>query len=108
MRGGKGFPKNTRMLSSLGLPCFGNMVLRSDARPSTLSSSAPWRTSRSCELPVGRSHLRVLFVFDPARRAVLLVGGNKAGQWQSWYRRAIPAAERLYAEHVERMRKEGQ
>ncbi len=50
---------------------------------------------------VGRAHLRVPFVFDPDRRAVMLVGGNKAGQWQSWYRRAIPEAERLYAEYVE-------
>ena len=50
---------------------------------------------------VGRAHLRVLFVFDPDRRAVMLVGGNKAGQWKSWYRRAILEAERLYAEHVE-------
>lgn len=49
---------------------------------------------------VGRAHLRVLFVFDPDRRAVLLVGGNKAGQWQAWYRRAIPEAEQLYAEHL--------
>ncbi|MGH9109197.1 MAG: type II toxin-antitoxin system RelE/ParE family toxin [Acidimicrobiales bacterium] len=54
---------------------------------------------------VGRAHLRVLFVFDPARRAVLLVAGNKTGQWQSWYRRSIPEAERLYAEHVETMKK---
>ena len=53
----------------------------------------------------GRAHLRVLFVYDPSRRAVLLVGGNKAGQWQSWYRRAIPEAERLYARHVETMKR---
>jgi hypothetical protein len=55
---------------------------------------------------VGRAHLRVLFVFDPARRAVLLVGGNKAGQWQSWYRQAIPQAEELYARHIETMRRD--
>ncbi|MDA8264917.1 MAG: XRE family transcriptional regulator [Actinomycetota bacterium] len=48
----------------------------------------------------------MLFVFDPSRRAVLLVGGNRAGQWQSWYRRAIPEAERLYAQHVETMKNE--
>ncbi len=54
----------------------------------------------------GRAHLRVLFAFDPDRRAVMLLGGNKAGQWRSWYRRAIPTAERLYAEHVGRQRKE--
>ncbi|MGH9129050.1 MAG: type II toxin-antitoxin system RelE/ParE family toxin [Acidimicrobiales bacterium] len=54
----------------------------------------------------GRAHLRVLFAFDPERRAVMLTGGNKSGQWQSWYRRAIPTAERLYTEHVTRQPKE--
>ncbi|MHB1784164.1 MAG: type II toxin-antitoxin system RelE/ParE family toxin [Acidimicrobiales bacterium] len=47
----------------------------------------------------------MLFVFDPARRAVLLAGGSKAGQWQSWYRQAIPQAEELYAKHIETMRR---
>jgi hypothetical protein len=46
--------------------------------------------------------------FDPARWAVLLVGGNKAGQWQSWYHRAIPEAERLYAQHIETMKRSTQ
>ena len=47
----------------------------------------------------------MLFVFDPAQRAVLLVEGNKAGQWQSWYRRSIPQAEALHAKHIETMRR---
>jgi hypothetical protein len=34
----------------------------------------------------GRSELRVLFAFDPERKAILLVAGNKAGQWKSWYK----------------------
>jgi len=42
------------------------------------------------------SSLRVLFIFDPARQAVLLVGGDKAGNWKGWYRQAIPAADELY------------
>lgn len=54
---------------------------------------------------VGRGQLRVLLIFDPDRRALLLVGGNKAGQWQSWYRRAIPEADRLYSAHVETMKR---
>ncbi len=49
----------------------------------------------------GRTELRVLFVFDPDRRAVLLVAGNKAGNWSKWYTKAIAEAERLYAEHLE-------
>src|SRR5690349_16887038 len=41
-------------------------------------------------------HLRILFVFDPRRTAILLLGGDKSGQWTDWYGWAIPQAERLY------------
>jgi hypothetical protein len=51
----------------------------------------------------GRSEIRVLFVFDPWQQIVLLVAGDKAGDWRGWYRKAIPVAEQLYAEHVEPM-----
>lgn len=44
----------------------------------------------------GRTEIRVLFAFDPWRSAILLVAGDKSGQWRSWYRSAIPRAERLY------------
>ncbi|MFI5497001.1 type II toxin-antitoxin system RelE/ParE family toxin [Actinoplanes sp. NPDC051859] len=40
--------------------------------------------------------IRVLFVFDPWSQAVLLVAGNKAGDWARWYRTAIPIAETAY------------
>src|SRR3954463_13114050 len=45
----------------------------------------------------GRSEIRILFVLDPWRSAVLLVAGDKSGQWKRWYRDAIPEAEQLYA-----------
>ncbi len=48
----------------------------------------------------GSSGIRILFVFDPARRAVLLVAGDKAGNWQSWYKSSIPLAERRYDEWI--------
>jgi len=48
----------------------------------------------------GRSEVRILFAFDPVRQAVLLVGGDKAREWSRWYQRAIPLAERRFAEHV--------
>jgi hypothetical protein len=51
----------------------------------------------------GRSEIRILFVFDPWQQIVLLVAGDKAGDWRGWYRQAIPRAEQLYAEHVEAM-----
>jgi hypothetical protein len=32
----------------------------------------------------GRSEIRVLSAFDPTRSALLLLGGDKAGNWQRW------------------------
>ncbi len=39
-------------------------------------------------------------MFDPIRNAVLLLGGDKAGQWNEWYQDAIPAAEALYEKYL--------
>jgi hypothetical protein len=56
----------------------------------------------------GRSEVRILFAFDPWRSAILLTGGDKSGNWQGWYHRAIPHAEELYAEYLkEREAEEG-
>jgi hypothetical protein len=49
----------------------------------------------------GRSEIRMLFVFDPWRQAVVLVAGDKRDSWRSWYRHAIPLAERRYGRHLE-------
>jgi hypothetical protein len=58
------------------------------------------------ELRVGT--VRVLFVFDPWRAAVLLVGGDKDRRWTEWYRSAIPLAEQRYETYVTaRAREEG-
>lgn len=51
-------------------------------------------------------HLQILFVFDPRRAAILLVGGDKTGRWQEWYDEMIPVAEELYAEYLEELRRE--
>jgi hypothetical protein len=54
----------------------------------------------------GRSEIRILFVFDPWRSAILLVAGDKAGQWTRWYRTAIPEAEQLYATYLKEREQE--
>jgi hypothetical protein len=51
------------------------------------------------ELRVGSS-IRVLFTFGPDRVPVLLVAGDKAGDWHGWYRTAIAEAARGYAEYL--------
>ncbi len=52
------------------------------------------------ELRSRGGHLRALFAFDPSRSAIVLVGGDKSNDWSGWYRRMIPAADRLYDEHL--------
>ena len=42
------------------------------------------------------TEIRILFVFDPWRSAVLLIAGDKSGRWKQWYRNAIPEAESRY------------
>jgi hypothetical protein len=54
----------------------------------------------------GRTEIRILFVFGPWRSAVLLVAGDKSGQWDSWYRMAIPRAEQLYEDYLAEREKE--
>jgi hypothetical protein len=51
--------------------------------------------------------LRVLFMFDPRRQAVLLLGGDKTGEWEAWYQWAIPAADDLYDTYLNELRHEG-
>ena len=55
----------------------------------------------------GRSELRILFVFDPDRKAIMLVAGDKSGTWSKWYRTSIRKADQLYTEHLEK-RKQAQ
>ena len=50
---------------------------------------------------------RILFAFDPARRAILLVGGNKGGD-KRWYKVNIPIAEARYAHHLADMAEKGE
>lgn len=51
--------------------------------------------------------LRVLFMFDPRRAVILLLGGDKTGEWVAWYETAIPAADDLYDEYMTELRDEG-
>lgn len=48
----------------------------------------------------GRSEVRILFAFDPARQAIMLAAGNKAGRWTQWYDEKIKAADEMFAEHL--------
>lgn len=53
-------------------------------------------------------HLRALFAFDPRRHAVVLLGGDKTGDWKGWYARNVPRADKLYEKHLRSLGKEGE
>jgi hypothetical protein len=48
-----------------------------------------------------------MFAFDPRRTAILLIGGDKTGQWESWYEEMVLIADVLYDEHLLAIEKEG-
>ena len=49
---------------------------------------------------------RVAFTFDPRRRAILLVAGDKSGRSErAFYRRLIAAADARFGTHLERMKR---
>ncbi|MEV4770891.1 type II toxin-antitoxin system RelE/ParE family toxin [Micromonospora humida] len=48
----------------------------------------------------GTTEIRMIFAFDPLREAVFLVAGDKSGQWQSWYQKAVPLADTRFEEHL--------
>jgi len=76
-------------------------------RPAVDSITAS-RHNNMKELRASKSGvLRVLFAFDPRRHAILLLGGDKSGQWNAWYRMAIPVAGDLYDNYLKELHEEG-
>jgi hypothetical protein len=61
---------------------------------------------RELRVQSGGEPLRIFYAFDPRRAAILLIGGNKAGD-DRFYERMIPLADRLYDGHLDEIRREG-
>lgn len=54
----------------------------------------------------GTTEIRLLFAVDPRREAIFLVAGDKAGNWEGWYRQAIPLADERFTRHLAVLEKE--
>ncbi|SCK50808.1 type II toxin-antitoxin system RelE/ParE family toxin [Streptomyces sp. WMMB 322] len=56
----------------------------------------------------GAVSIRLLFVFDPTRKAIFLVAGDKATgrRWNSWYPKAIREADDKYTAYLEALKEE--
>lgn len=65
------------------------------------------RHSHMKELRPRPGNLRIIFAFDPRQSAILLLGGDKTGQWNEWYRKTIPTADALYDAYLEELEREG-
>lgn len=83
---------------ALGRPLVDTLV---DSKVHNLKELRPRSGSRVA--------VRIVFAFDPWSQAVLLVAGNKAGNWKQWYDDAIARAEQRLARWLvaERARREG-
>jgi len=57
------------------------------------------RKLRELRIQPAGSPYRVLYAFDPARNAVLLVGGKKTGN-DRWYEEYVPWAEKTFADYL--------
>jgi hypothetical protein len=44
-------------------------------------------------------------MFDPRRQLILLLGGDKSGEWNDWYEAAIPLADELYDDYLDQLRR---
>ena len=65
-------------------------------------TTSTYKNMKELRAKSGRAHLRVLFIFDAHREALLLLGGDKAedSQWNDWYVTAVPAADALYEDYL--------
>ena len=48
---------------------------------------------------------RILYIFDPRRTAILLIGGKKTGE-RCWYDKNVPIAEKIYENHLQTLKDE--
>ncbi|MEV6801559.1 type II toxin-antitoxin system RelE/ParE family toxin [Micromonospora rifamycinica] len=54
----------------------------------------------------GQTEIRILFAFDPMREAILLVAGDKAGNWKGWYETSILEADRRFTQHLRELKEQ--
>jgi hypothetical protein len=52
------------------------------------------------ELIPPAGNIRILYIFDTERRAIFLLGGDKTGDWEDWYKTSIPIADAIYERHL--------
>ena len=78
-----------------------------DGRVDTLNGSR-YANMKELRFSVADGEWRLAFAFDPARKAVLLVAGDKSGgSAKHFYRALIRRADERFDRHLARLAKEG-
>lgn len=72
-----------------------------------LIETSRYRNMKELIVGVDAHEYRILFMFDPRQVAILLLGGDKAGEWNRWYQREVPRADDLYEEYLRELKREG-
>jgi hypothetical protein len=62
-----------------------------------------FKNMKELRVQQGGDPWRVLFAFDPKRKAILLVGGCKAGD-KRWYKTNIPIADARFKRHLAKLK----
>ncbi|MEI8149845.1 MAG: type II toxin-antitoxin system RelE/ParE family toxin [Actinomycetes bacterium] len=58
------------------------------------------------ELRPRSTNIRLLFAFDPNRQALVLVAGDKTNNWEKWYLKNIPLADKRLKAHLKKLQEE--
>jgi len=94
---GKDSDTVTRAVELLEL---GGIALGTPHSSSIVGSKFPFRELRPKQ---GHSPLRVIYVFDPQRDAILLIGGDKSGD-KRFYSKIITRSEEIYEQYIDERR----
>lgn len=82
------------------------MYLEDTGPSAKMPMSFPIRQPNNCGMKelrpasTGRSEIRILYAFDYRRRGILLLGGDKSGDWDAWYDRNVPVGDALFDRRV--------
>lgn len=60
---------------------------------------------RELRIQQGGHPYRILYAFDPARNALLILGGDKTGNAR-WYEEYVPKAEKIYKQYLQELEEE--
>jgi hypothetical protein len=86
------------------------MYLEETGPTARMPMSYPIQQANSCGMKElrpgssGRTELRILYAFDFRRRGILLLGGDKAGDWSGWYDSNVPIADEIFKRHEQESR----